>query len=250
MKTVLYNIIICVALCMPALAVAQPKANADAAYRAGDYQKALKYYGDAQNGGTAVETYYNMGNAHYRMGNYPQAMIAYMRALKQSPANGDILHNIEIITNKTIDRLPVDTDVFIVKWYKAAVFVLPIDAWAVMALVALALALICYLLYLFMDSLNIRRVAFFSSVILSMVFLLSIWCAYQQRTILLTHDKGVVITEAVEVKSSPTPKSGDAFVIHEGTAVTIADDDIKGWYSIKLSDGRQGWVASSAIELI
>lgn len=250
MKQVIYNILFCLAMLVPCTVVAQPKANADAAYRAGDYQKALKYYADAQKGGTSVETYYNMGNAYFRMGNYPQAMIAYQRALKQSPANEDILHNIEITANKTIDRLPVDSDLFFVKWYKAIVFSLSIDTWAIMALVTLALSLICYLLYLFMESINVRRVSFFSSVLLCVVFLLSLLFAYQQRSALLTFDKGVVTSEMVDVKSSPTKKAGSAFVIHEGTSVAVEDTDIKGWYSIRLSDGRLGWVPSSAVELI
>ena len=240
----------CLVLLLPCMVVAQPKANADAAYRAGDYQKAFKYYADAQKGGTAVETYYNMGNAHFRMGNYTEAIIAYQRALKLSPANDDILHNIEITSNKTVDRLPVETDVFIVKWYKSLVCSLPIDTWAVTALVTLAFSLICYLLYLFMENINVRRISFFSSVVLCLFFLFSVLFAYQQRRYLLTHDTGVVTVEMIGVKSSPTQKSGDAFVIHEGTSVTIADADIKGWYSIRLSDGRQGWVPSSSIELI
>ena len=95
----------------------------------------------------------------------------YQRALKLSPANDDILHNIEITSNKTVDRLPVETDVFIVKWYKSLVCSLPIDTWAVTALVTLAFSLICYLLYLFMENINVRRISFFSSVVLCLLFL-------------------------------------------------------------------------------
>jgi uncharacterized protein YgiM (DUF1202 family) len=54
----------------------------------------------------------------------------------------------------------------------------------------------------------------------------------------------------VTVKASPTHKSSDAFVIHEGTSVNIKDSDIKGWYQIELSDGRQGWMPSASVEVI
>ena len=251
MKVILYNILLCIMAILPPVAYAQPKANADAAYRAGDYQKALRYYADATKGGAvATETYYNMGNAHFRMGNYAQAMVAYLRALKQSPSNQDILHNIEITANKTIDRLPVDTDVFVVKWYKGVLCSIPVDAWAIMALAALACSLISYLLYLFMESITVRRTAFFASLFLGLIFLFAILFAYQQHRMLLTYDKGVVIQEMVAVKSSPTQKSSDVFTIHEGTVLTIDDADIEGWYAIHLSDGRQGWIQSSAVETI
>ena len=48
MKMKIYHIMLfCLVLLLPCMVEAQPKANADAAYRAGDYQKALKYYAEA-----------------------------------------------------------------------------------------------------------------------------------------------------------------------------------------------------------
>ena len=229
---------------------AQDKANADAAYRSGHYQKAITHYNAALKQGQSAETYYNMGNAYYRMGNYPQAMIAYQRAARLSPANSDIQHNIEITANKTIDRLPVSSDIFFVGWYKAFVSSLSIDNWAVISIVAFALALIFFLLYLFVETISIRRISFYSSVVLTLTFLFSILFAWHQHKMLLAKDKGVVTAEMVTVKTSPTHKSSDAFAIHEGTSVKIKDADIKGWFQIELSDGRQGWLSSSSVEVI
>ena len=230
--------------------VAQDKANADAAFRSGHYQKAITHYNAALKQGQSAETYYNMGNAYFRMGDYPEAMIAYQRAARLSPANSDIRHNIEITANKTIDRLPVSSDIFFVEWYKAFVCLLSIDNWAVISIVAFALSLICFLLYLFMEQIGIRRISFYSSVVLALTFLFSILFAWHQHKMLLAKDKGVVTAEMVTVKASPTHKSSDAFVIHEGTSVNIKDSDIKGWYQIELSDGRQGWMPSSTVEEI
>lgn len=229
---------------------AQDKANADAAFRSGHYQKAITHYNAALKQGQSAETYYNMGNAYFRMGDYPEAMIAYQRAARLSPANSDIKHNIEITANKTIDRLPVSSDIFFIEWYKAFVCLLSIDNWAVISIVAFALSLICFLLYLFVQQIGIRRISFYSSVVLALTFLFSILFAWHQHKMLLAKDKGVVTAEMVTVKSSPTHKSSDAFVIHEGTSVNIKDSDIKGWYQIELSDGRQGWMPSASVEVI
>ncbi len=247
----LYRILYLV-LCTLYLApcVAQDKANADAAFRSGHYQKAITHYNAALKQGQSAETYYNMGNAYFRLGDYPQAMIAYQRAARLSPANSDIKHNIEITANKTIDRLPVSSDIFFVEWYKAFVCLLSIDSWAIVSIVALALSLIFFLVYLFVEQIGIRRISFYSSVVLSLTFLCSILFAYQQHDQLLSKDKGVVIAEVATVKTSPTQKSSDAFVIHEGTSVNIKDSDIKGWFLIELSDGRQGWMPSSTVEVI
>jgi SH3-like domain-containing protein len=52
------------------------------------------------------------------------------------------------------------------------------------------------------------------------------------------------------VKSSPGGgTSKDLFVLHEGTKVRILDQ-IGDWQNIELSDGRQGWLPASDMEII
>ena len=232
------------------LAHAQTKAHADAAYRAGEYQKAVQLYEKSLKEGISAETYYNMGNAYYRMAEYPQAMVSYLHAQKLKPSDKDIQHNIDITTNKTIDRIPVDTDVLFVQWYKSLVFSATINTWTWISIISLALALLIFLAYLFMDSIVVRKAAFYLSMLLVAIFLFSMLFAFQQERFLHSCDQGVVISEMATVKSSPTKKASDSFVIHEGTAVQITDDDISQWLGIKLSDGRQGWIPTSTIEII
>ena len=50
------------------------------------------------------------------------------------------------------------------------------------------------------------------------------------------------------VKSSPS-SGKDLFVIHEGTKVKVLDN-VGDWLNISLADGRQGWIESSALEVI
>ena len=229
------------------MAHAHAKADADAAYRQADYQKAVALYQQALKDGASAETYYNMGNAYYRMGNYPQAMLAYQKAKKISPANVDIQHNIEITLRKTIDRMPIDDDVFFVVWYKALINTLSIDAWACVARASLILSLILFLCYLFLSNMAIVRISFYSSVALFAVFALANIFAWHQHHIMNSHSSAIVISEVASVKSAPAAKTADAFVLHEGTYVTITDSDIQGWRGIKLADGREGWIPSSKL---
>ena len=229
---------------------AQEKAGGDAAYRSGNYKKAVEYYRNSLKKGEASAVYYNMGNAYYRMADYPNAMLSYLKAQKLSPADDDIQHNIEITSSKTIDRIPVDADVIFVRWYKSLVFLFSINTWALISILSLALSLVAFLIYLFVNSLMIKRFSFYGSCVLFIVFLLSFLFAYQQRSSLMSHDKGVVTTEAITVKSSPTTKASDVLVIHEGTVIEITDNDIPQWLGIKLSDGSHGWIPSSSVEVI
>ena len=166
------------------LAHAQTKPHADAAYRAGEYQKAVQLYEKSLKEGISAETYYNMGNAYYRMAEYPQAMVSYLHAQKLKPSDKDIQHNIDITTNKTIDRIPVDTDVLFVQWYKSLVFSATINTWTWISIISLALALLIFLAYLFMDSIVVRKAAFYLSMLLVAIFLFSMLFAFQQERFL------------------------------------------------------------------
>lgn len=226
------------------------KANGDAAYRTTDYQKAITLYEKELKEGVSAETYYNLGNAYYRSDRIPQAILAYERAKKLAPSNEDILHNLEIARNKTIDKLPPESEIFFVKWYASLQNTLAIDAWAKTALVSFIIALLLFLVYLFMDNMAIRRIAFYGSAVLLCVFIFANLFAWQQKKSILTHDSAIVMTQEATVKASPTQKSQDAFIIHEGTFVRITDHDIEGWLGIRLSDGREGWIKTNEVEEI
>lgn len=226
------------------------KADADAAYRVADYQKAIGLYNQELKEGLSADVYNNLGNCYYRMENMPMAILNYSRAHKYAPNNDNILHNLEIAQKKTIDRLPSESEMIFVRWYRGLHSVMTIDAWAYTALCALVLSTALFLIYLFAGNMPVRRVAFYTSVALLLYFFLANVFAWQRKVYLTTHDSAVVLSEMLVVKSSPSEKSPDACVIHEGTTFVITDRDIKGWYSIRLSDGREGWIMTKDIEEI
>ena len=60
----------------------------------------------------------------------------------------------------------------------------------------------------------------------------------------------IVVSAVSPVKSSPgNDASRDLFVLHEGTKLKILDE-VGKWKNVELSDGRQGWVLSSNLEII
>ena len=226
------------------------RANADAAYRSGDYQKAVELYKEDLREGVSAVTYHNMGNAYYRMDNVPMAILCYERALKFSPSDSRIEHSLQIAQKKTADRLPSVSMLFFKKWYMAVVCMKTANGWAYCAVVMLVAALMLLLLYLFASGDMVRRVAFYLSAV---AFLFCVACnvfAWQHSRLLTESDTAVVIRETVDVKSSPAEKQSAVFTIHEGTSVEIQDADIVGWLFIRLSDGREGWIKKEDAEMV
>lgn len=83
-----------------------------------------------------------------------------------------------------------------------------------------------------------------------MLFILSNVFAFNQRYLLLNRTGAIITAPAVTVKNGPSASSGDSFVIHEGTRVDILDKSIAKWRSVRLADGREGWVSADQLEEI
>ena len=60
----------------------------------------------------------------------------------------------------------------------------------------------------------------------------------------------VIEAPSANVKLTPSDSSADAVVVHEGTAVQIVDRTMSDWYSVKLDDGKEGWLKRNSLEII
>ena len=67
---------------------------------------------------------------------------------------------------------------------------------------------------------------------------------------LLNHSGAIVIAPSASIKKTPEIGSTDQSVVHEGTRVDIIDDTMTQWKSIRLADGREGWIQATQIERI
>ncbi len=237
-------------LCLPLTANTVTKQQADSAYSQERYQQAIADYEALLKRGVSAELYYNLGNAYYRTDQMSHAVLNYERALLLSPGDADIRFNLQMARSKTIDKITPESEMFFVTWYRSLVNLMSVDAWARTALIALAIAIILVLFYLFSDKIWLRKVGFFGALLLLIVFLSSNLFAFQQKR-KLTHRTGAVImTTAATVKSTPSKNGTDLFILHEGTRVTITDGSMQGWKEIRVDDGKQGWIETKQIEVI
>jgi tetratricopeptide (TPR) repeat protein len=242
--------VILMLLMLPLSANAVTKAEADSAYVHEQYQQAITDYEALLKGGVSADLYYNLGNAYYRTDNITKAILNYERALLLSPGDADIRFNLQMARSKTIDKITPESEMFFVTWYHSLVNLMSVDAWARTALIALAIAIILVLAYLFSDRMWLRKTGFFGAFFLLVVFVLSNLFAYQQKRKLTNRTGAIIMTTAATVKSTPSKNGTDLFILHEGTHVTITDNSMNGWKEIRVADGKQGWIETKQIEII
>lgn len=251
-KSPLMLMLMALVLCLlPAVsASALTKDNADAEYAKGNFQQAATDYQELLGKNESAELYYNLGNCQYRLGNITQSIVAYERALRLKPGDSDIAYNLEFLRSKTIDKIvPVD-DMFFVGWYNALVNALGINCWTWLSILSFVFALIFALGYLFGSNMILRKTGFYGGSLLLVVFLLSTLFAYQRKARLAEHSVAIVEASTLNVKKTPAESSGDAFVIHEGTRLTITDRTMKEWFGVRLDDGKEGWVPKKSVVVI
>ncbi|MGM9776982.1 MAG: BatD family protein, partial [Prevotella sp.] len=205
------------------------KAMADSAYVRQQYQQAIADYEALLKKGVSADIYYNLGNAYYRTDNITRAVLNYERALLLSPGDRDIRFNLQLARSKTIDKITPESEMFFVTWYRSLVNIMSVDGWAMMSLVALAIAIVLALCYLFTGRVWMQKTGFFGAFFMIVIFALSNLFAWQQKDQLVNRTGAIVISPAAAVKSTPANGGTDLFIIHEGTKVEITDSSMKEW---------------------
>lgn len=203
-----------------------------------------------ESGQKSAKLYYNLGNAWFKQGNYPKAILNYERALRLDPSYSDARYNLEFTSNFVQDKIEPVPEFILKSVARKVCYVMGSNAWAVIFLVLLAAALMMGLLFLLGSSVGKRRAGFYCGIVLLLLSAGALSFSIWQKSDSVKTDTAIVMSPVSSVKSSPSSGSSkDLFVIHEGTKVTILDE-VGTWRNISLADGRQGWIPASDIEII
>lgn len=203
-----------------------------------------------ESGQKSAKLYYNLGNAWFKQGNYPKAILNYERALRLDPSYSDARYNLEFTSNFVQDKIEPVPEFILKSVARKVCYVMGSNAWAVIFLVLLAAALVMGLLFLLGSSVGKRRAGFYCGIVLLLLSAGALSFSIWQESDSVKTDTAIVMSPVSSVKSSPSSGSSkDLFVIHEGTKVTILDE-VGSWKNIALADGRQGWITSNELEVI
>ena len=223
---------------------------ANAAYNAGEWDKALtNYMIIADRELESVALYYNMANAYFKKGDVAHAILYYHRALLLAPADEDIRHNLEYAEQSTRDIIEQIPEFFLTSWMRAVRNTMSGNAWTLLSLVMLVLMVATALIYLLAQRLSLRKMGFYSMVACGLLFFATTAFAISSRRAVVNHSEAVIMSSSVSIKSSPDRAATELFVLHEGTTVKVGEQ-IDGWVEVRIADGRKGWIEEGRIERI
>lgn len=222
--------------------------KASLSYEKKEYAQALIYYNEIQDLGLySSDLYYNIGNCYYKLQQNAEAVLYYEKALKLNPSDEDALFNLKLVQMQLVDKLAEVPQVFYQKWIESIKNKLTIDQWAKLGLIFLFLFCSLFISFLFIKTYSLKKRSFTVSVFSLLVAVSSLSLAYYSHKTLKV--EAVLMQANAYIKSAPSNKSEDLFILHEGTKVQVLEV-FNGWTKIKLSDGMIGWLENQDIEQI
>jgi len=224
--------------------------KANKAYNKQNFEEALNYYSQILHHGlVSSELYYNIGNSYYRMGKIGYAILNYEKALKLSPGDDDIKHNLSVANSHTVDKIEELPKLFLIEWWDSLVMLFSVNTWAFIFILFFVIFLTLIGFYYYYRYSKYQKPLFFLAtfnlIILFFVLTLFIVRFNDERS----NEYGILLETSANVKVSPDFEANDAFIIHEGIKFKI-EDKVENWTKIKLRDGKIGWLNNNYFKSI
>ena len=140
--------------------------------------------------------YCNTGDAFFKDGNLPKAILYYERALKLDPSYADARYNLELLNARIQDRIEFVPEFILKVWAKDVCWLMDSDSWAVAFLIFLGLTLAMILLFLLAPSVAGRRTGFFTGIVTLLLAVASVSFSLWQKTDYLNADDAIVMLRA------------------------------------------------------
>jgi tetratricopeptide (TPR) repeat protein len=237
MKRIFFYTMALAALVLMPSARAATLDDAHAAFAAGKYQESTAdYQSVVDRQGYSAPVLFDLGNSCYRHGNYPEAILAYKRALWLAPNDEDIKANLEAAQRQAgaaIQPAPA---------YTKFIDLLSVNGWAWTGCAAWTLLCACMLLRAFLPA---QRALFSTGGFVCALVLLSAIGA-----VILSLGglrEAVVVDKSATALISPFPAAQSVFTPVPGETVRI-EKAYNDYLLIADNAGRTGWMAKSQIE--
>ncbi len=220
--------------------------QANEAYLARDFKKAVELYTDLQKKGIqSGDLFYNLGNTYYRTGRVGWAVYYYMKALQLEPRDRDLVANFQAVTSKRVDQFELSVSS---KIFQTFFFLNDFVTFKELALMTLMIHFVFFgllALYFFKEKHSLIIPLFIFGVLNLILISSGVAKFYTEQV----QDLGVIVESNVPVYSEPTDKSIKLFDLHEGTIGEI-NDQIKDFLKIHLPDGKVGWMKAGDIQQV
>ena len=196
---------------------------ANKAYEEKAYDQAIELYdGIVKEGKESAFLFYNLGNAHYKLGNVAESILNFERALRINPTFEDAQHNLQMANLRVIDNIDPLPELMLVSWTKNFYQSLSSRQWAYVSIALFWLALMAGAVFLFVNVSAAKRIGFFGGILLLLFGLISTSLSFARQKAELNTQFGIISESTAYIKNAPSGDQ-DLLVLHEGAKVEILE---------------------------
>lgn len=212
--------------------------EAQTAYDQGHYTEAAQHYeGMLSNGVDNIEIHYNLGNAMFKAGDLPNAVLHYRTAWYNAPRDPDINANLLFALNAAgaIEPSPPLSERILCN--------LSLREWV---LVAFGSYLVLATLLLLALLIRGARLALFRLCLIPATLLLVAAGGWWQWRAFRAHPEAVVIKAGTTALYGPVEGATAHYKLPLGALVRQCNTDPKGWIEVEY-DRKRGWINADDI---
>jgi tetratricopeptide (TPR) repeat protein len=221
--------------------------NANAAYNAGQFEKAVMLYKQIlETGEHSAELYFNLGNSYYRLNQVGESIFYFEKAKQLQPTDEDINVNSSFAQNMAIDAVEVLPKSQVTQLKDSIIELFSQEGWAYFIVLLAWLLVLFWGLYLWNKIPFIKRTFFVSSLLLALFLIGSLFIAVIKSANTADTTYGILFNEKMEVWAEPNSRAEVLFLLHEGTKVQMLDE-LQDWQKIRIANGSEGWIKNAKV---
>ena len=221
--------------------------NANAAYNAGQFEKAVMLYKQIlESGQHSAELYFNLGNSYYRLNQVGESIFYFEKAKQLQPTDEDINVNSSFAQNMAIDAVEVLPKSQVTQLKDSIIELFSQEGWAYFIVLLAWLLVLFWGLYLWNKIPFIKRTFFVFSLVLALFLIGSLFIAVIKSANTADTTYGILFNEKMEVWAEPNSRAEVLFLLHEGTKVQMLDE-LQDWQKIRIANGSEGWIKNAKV---
>lgn len=215
-------------------------------YENGKYKESLKIYLFIEKYIKNWKLFYNIGNCYYKLNQFVEAKIYYLRSKRLKPFNNSIYKNIEIVNREFKDKISKPKLDFFSKLMLRIESILSLNFISIVLLI-LILVLNIFIFILISNGKN-KVVIYFVSFLFIFTILVSFYHIYRAGK----HNwkkNAVVISNNINLRSGPGENNTVLFKVNQGLEVKIIESS-RNWIQVSASSQIAGWIKEKELEKI
>lgn len=216
-------------------------------YEQDRYKEAIEKYEEIIKAGySSGPLYYNLGNCYFKLGQLGKTILYYERAKQFIPKDPELNFNLNYVKSLLEDKIEAPYRNWLQRKLYSMVYFFNLSTWIGFTVIVWSIFIISGIIAVL--AIGFRKGFKYIGIISAVLLIIG----FSSTLILYSESsspQAIILSKEIPVRYGPGEGEVEAFLLHEGTKVTIKKHQ-EEWIQVQLSDGKTGWLPQHAVEKI